>query len=244
MKKIFFALLSLIITCSASAQNRISEHNTIAWVAGFATIQTKSKFSYYLEYQWRRADLFKNWLQGLSRVGLNYKVNNHIMVQAGYAYIETHPYGTYGLIAIPKTFKEHRTHQLLIINNNINKVQTHQRIRLEQRWVGRYNSINSTKTDRWIFTNRIRYMLRTDFPLKNQWSIGAFDEILIGFGKNVGENVFDQNRLALLLGKKINPHVKIEGGYFQQLVQLGREINNKNVFQYNNGLIVNTILNF
>ena len=62
--------------------------------------------------------------------------------------------------------------------------------------------------------------------------------------KNVNENIFDQNRLAILLGYRFNKKFRIEGGFLQQIVQLGREVNNRNVFQYNNGIILNSYFNF
>jgi hypothetical protein len=71
-----------------------------------------------------------------------------------------------------------------------------------------------------------------------------YNEILIGFGKNVNENVFDQNRLAMLLGYRFNKIFRVEGGFLQQIVQLGREVNNRNVYQYNNGIILNSYFNF
>ena len=70
-----------------------------------------------------------------------------------------------------------------------------------------------------------------------------FISLFIGFGKNVNVNVFDQNRVAVLLGYKFSPSLRIEGGYLNQTVQLGREVNGRNVFQYNNGIILNTYLN-
>jgi hypothetical protein len=57
---------------------------------------------------------------------------------------------------------------------------------------------------------------------------------MIGFGKNVAENIFDQNRIGILFGYRFSPKVRLEAGYLNQIVQLGREINNQNVFQYNN----------
>ena len=74
--------------------------------------------------------------------------------------------------------------------------------------------------------------------------IALYDEIIIGFGKNVNENVFDQNRVGILLGYKFSSIVRLEGGYLNQTLQLGREVENRNVFQYNNGIIINTIFNF
>lgn len=68
--------------------------------------------------------------------------------------------------------------------------------------------------------------------------------LLIGFGKNVGTNVFDQNRINLGLGYKINPSSKIEVGYISQIVQQSRLNADKNpVFEYNNGFLIALIYN-
>ena len=40
----------------------------------------------------------------------------------------------------------------------------------------------------------------------------AADEIFIGDGKNLGVNIFGQNRIFLLLGYKLNKNLSIEGG--------------------------------
>jgi hypothetical protein len=74
--------------------------------------------------------------------------------------------------------------------------------------------------------------------------IAIYDELFIGFGKNVNENIFDQNRVGILLGYRFTPFFKIEGGYLNQILQLGREVNNNNVFQYNNGIIINAYFDF
>ncbi|MDV7390030.1 hypothetical protein RZS08_01700, partial [Arthrospira platensis SPKY1] len=64
------------------------------------------------------------------------------------------------------------------------------------------------------------------------------------FGENVAANIFDQNRIGVVLGYRLNSNFRVEGGFLNQIVQFGRTINNRNVFQYNNGLIINTYLNF
>jgi hypothetical protein len=93
-------------------------------------------------------------------------------------------------------------------------------------------------------------MFRLQIPLKGN-TIGnntpyaaVYDEVLIGFGKNVNENVFDQNRLGLILGYRFSAKVRIEGGYLNQIVQLSREVNGSNVFQNNKGILLSTVLNF
>ena len=56
-------------------------------------------------------------------------------------------------------------------------------------------------------------------------------------------NVFDQNRIGILIGYRFNKNVRIEAGYLNQTLQLGRLVNGKNVFQNNNGIIINTNFN-
>ncbi len=65
----------------------------------------------------------------------------------------------------------------------------------------------------------------------------------------VNENVFDQNRIGLLIGYRLYKKWRIEGGFFNQILQLPREIllpgsmAGQNVFQSNSGFIVNTYFN-
>jgi hypothetical protein len=70
-----------------------------------------------------------------------------------------------------------------------------------------------------------------------------YDEIFVGFGENVQANIFDQNRIGILLGYRFNKNVRIEGGVLNQILQFGRQINGKNVFQHNNGIILNANFN-
>ena len=240
--------LSLIIlTCLPvfmHAQNRISDHNSIGWYTLFVTPKINDRLSGHLDYQWRRSDIISNWQQSLLRVGLTYKIDNQVSAQVGYAWIKTFVYGDYSLIAVPKPFPEHRIYEQLQVTTPVGRTMLTHRLRLEQRWLGRFKSMESPKADDWIFLNRFRYMPRLDVPLDKNWYAAMYDEIFIGFGKQVGENVFDQNRLAVMLGYKFSKTVRLEGGFLSQIVQLPREIDNKNVFQYNNGIVVNTYLSF
>ena len=65
---------------------------------------------------------------------------------------------------------------------------------------------------------------------------------MIGFGENVAANVFDQNRIGLLIGYRKSSYFKVEAGYLNQLLQFGRLVDEEHVFQNNNGLILNIIL--
>ena len=135
------------------------------------------------------------------------------------------------------------------VTDEIGRFSLQHRLRLEQRWLEKYNNAASEVPESHTYVNRFRYMLRVQAPLQgrtlddHEFYAAAYDELFIGFGKNVGENIFDQNRVALLAGYKLNKHLRIEAGYLNQILQLGREVNNRNVLQYNKGLIVNVLVN-
>ena len=148
-----------------------------------------------------------------------------------------------------KDFTEHRLFQMATITDKVCIIDLSHRFLLEQRWVGRYTNANLTKEDEFPLLNRLRYMLRLQIPLKGNEIkdktpyFAVYDEIFIGFGKNVNENIFDQNRIGILFGYRFSPLVRIEAGYLNQTLQLGREVNNRNVFQQNNGVIMNVVFN-
>lgn len=245
MKRIVpVVLLTIIFSGSYSQNTRLTEHNTIGWFSTIITPSISKKVSGHVEYLWRRDNLVKDWQQSLLRVGVNFKVHPQVTLHAGYAWIETYPYGTYPLAAIPKRFPEHRIYEQIVVNSTVGKTNLMHRLRLEQRWLGRFTSMASDKPDSYGYLNRLRYMPRLDIPLKKKFYASVYDEIFIGFGKNVNENVFDQNRVGLMVGYKANNTFRIEGGFINQIVQLGREINGRNVFQYNSGIIINSYINF
>lgn len=230
------------------AQNtRISNHNTIGWYNYFGTFTLNKKISIHTEYQWRRAQLVTQWQQSLLRLGINYQLHPKVQLRLGYAWVETFPYGDIPLNGFGKRFTEHRLFQMATITDKIAPLELAHRFMLEQRWVGRYSTPNLTTEDKFVFLNRLRYMFRLQLPLRgksmaNQTPyIALYDELFAGFWKNTGENVFDQNRSGLLLGYRFNNTCRVEGGYLSQIVQLGREVNGRNVFQYNNGLIMNAL---
>lgn len=246
----FVALFCLGLSNLGWAQNtRITDHNTIGWFTNTTTLQLTSRWSGHLEYQFRRDDFVKTWQQSLLRTGVNYRANDRLTLRVGYAWAETFPYGDYPIQAAGRQFPEHRAYQMALLTNPVGRVDISHRFMLEQRWIGRFLSADSSGPDEWFYVNRVRYMFRAQVPLgkpkledKTAY-LAAYDEVFLGFGRNVNENVFDQNRLGLLVGYRFNAKFRLEGGFLQQVVQLPREINGRNVFQYNNGLIVNTVVN-
>jgi hypothetical protein len=148
-----------------------------------------------------------------------------------------------------KQFTEHRIFQMAQLSQKVGKVDFSHRFMLEQRFVGKYSDAQATKESEFPLLHRMRYMVRMQIPLKGNEVkdktpyLAVYDEVFVGFGNYVNANVFDQNRIGVLLGYRFSKNFRLEGGYLNQTLQYGRLINGKNVFQNNNGLIINSNIN-
>jgi hypothetical protein len=251
LKQLIVILCLACIIKNVEAQNQRSTHyNTIGWYNYFGTINLNKKFGIHTEYQWRRNQLITDWQQSLLRVGLNFSLNPHVLFRVGYGWIETFPYGDVPINSLGRDFTEHRFFQMLQLSHKEGRLDFSHRFMLEQRYLGIYVAANTAKEDKFNFLNRARYMFRAQVPLtkKDANSNGipyfaVYNEIFIGFGKNVGVNIFDQNRLAFLMGYRFNKNIRVEAGYLHQILQFGRTIDSKNIFQNNKGIILNSYLN-
>lgn len=247
MKKLICFYLLLLPATLLAQNDRLNDPNNINWLQTINTINLSKKWSIHAEYQWRRENGLKSWQQSLLRVGVNYKLNDNITAHIGYGWIETFPYGDYP-IAATGTFPEHRLYEQLSFRQPVNKwIFTH-RFRVEQRWLGRVvaNTGSNREIDGWNFLHRFRYQFRLQYPFwqkgQQQFYGAAADEILIGAGKKLGVNIFDQNRIFLLLGYKVNKGLSFELGYLNQTLQQGRRINNNTIMQRNNGVVLTSLL--
>lgn len=241
----------LCFRSNSYSQNRLRTNNTIIWLNNFHTINIDKHWAVSAEYQWRRTEGIKSWQQSLLRAGIQYKFANGVSVLAGYGWIETFPYGDYPPAA-SQPFPEHRIYEQVIWNDNIGRLQLNHRGRLEQRFLGVLDpqAEDVREITRWNYLNRLRYQLRAVLPLNQRtledktWYAAAFDEIFIGFGKNVNANIFDQNRIGILVGYRLNKRFSLEGGYLNQTLQQPQPVSGKSVFQYNNGFILNLLCNW
>jgi len=243
---IFFMLLWVPVVVNAQ-NTRIRNNNNIVWLNGFGTFRMTPKWSIHSEFQFRRVEGVNYGQQELYRFGINRKLNDQMMVRLGAAYVETHPYGMIPLNVFGKAFSEYRTFQMLTLQNPIKNFKVSNRFMLEQRWVGKYTNADLEKEDVYTYLNRARYQFRVQTP---QWTMkngesGFYgllqNELFVGFGRNVGENIFDQNRFSVQMGCKVNSHFSVETGFLSQILQFAREIQGNNVVQYNRGWVVNMI---
>jgi len=232
-------------TLSFSQNTFIKTYGQIGWFNTFGTVNINKKTGLHVEYQWRRSNYIKDWQQSLLRVGYNYQMHPSILLRAGYAWIETFAYGTIPINVFGKDFTEHRLFEMAQFSHQAGHLAFTHRLMLEQRFVGRYSQSNLIKEDQFPLLHRARYMMRLQVPLgtdktKNKTPyVALFDEVFIGFGKHVIYNVFDQNRIGVMIGYKYNQALRFEAGYLNQTIQFGRQINKQSILQFNSGFIIN-----
>lgn len=235
-KIILSAFAVLFSTVAFTQEKRITDNNTIGWFVYTGTFKVKPRLAIHTEYQWRRDNAVTNWQQGLFRTGINYSLHKDVNIIVGYAHAQTFSYGDYPAAF---AFPEHRIFEQAIIKNPVGKVNLSHRFTFEQRFVGKVTMPAGRKTTNYSYMNRVRYRFRAEVPVyKNNLSFILQDEVFVGWGKNVGANVFDQNRINLLLGYKLNDMVKLEAGYINQALQQASRVNNNPVFQNNNGFVL------
>lgn len=204
-----FMLTFVVFGLIGHAQTTIDDQ-LHGWVVYQGNHKLNEQWDLHTEYQWRRADGFADWQQSLARVGLDYKLNPNCTVTGGYAWVVSYPYGSQ---PIANRTNENRVWQQVILKQPIGNLQVQHRYRLEQRWIDTQ------------FKQRIRYRAQCIIPLQKNYlenGKGLFmnvnDEVFLGFGKDIGKNILDQNRFIVALGYKFNPNFNFQMGYLNQFV--------------------------
>lgn len=241
----FFTLaIAIVIYLPLSSQvTRQTTNNNNGWFMYFGDHKLSEKWGVHLEAQWRRNEFILKPQQLLLRIGINYHFNTTAFATLGYCFVDTYPYGAF---AVKTTFPEHRLWEQVQIKNQVGHFEIVTRFRLEQRWLdlpvlvdGKYEPGPS------VYQNRFRVLSRFSIPFKGQTitdkSLYAtvYDELMVSFGKNVGYNIFDQNRAYIALGYKIPKVGRLEIGYMNQIILKsdGVKVENNHTLQV--GLISN-----
>ena len=225
--------------------NRIRDYNTVGWYTYNGDHKLDDRWKLHTEYQWRRIDFIKSWQQSLARAGLVYKLSDRVNVSSAYTLLVTYPYGNYPDATVPTP--EHRIYEDITLSDQLGRLKLSHRFRLEQRWFGQPSDSNPRKIADWEYQNRARYQLSATYPLSgptidnNEFYLNAFEEIFIGFGGNVGNNVFNQNRLSGGVGYQIKENFKLELNYLSRISQHPESdpVTNKAIFDQDRGFRLN-----
>lgn len=213
------ALVVLMIPVGLSAQVR----DNSAWAAWFNSYRVSDKLGIHFDAQVRSSDDLESVKNILIRPGLTWFFEENKNATFGYAFIRTRQ--TLEGIANPN-LTEHRIWQQFIYNQKVSRASLTHRFRLEQRFIGQLSDD--------IFSQRLRYFLRAQVPLKNTggaaFSGGAFlalqNEVFLHLQNKdrLNGHIFDQNRAYLAVGYRFNPMVDLEAGYLNQASR-GKERN-------------------
>ncbi|MEZ0484173.1 DUF2490 domain-containing protein [Fibrella aquatica] len=245
------AVMGSLSGYEAIGQNRVLDHNAIGWYTYNGDHKISKDWTIHTEYQWRRIDLIRTWQQSLARIGVMKSLSDRVKAGAGYTYFTTFPYGDYPQADAGVPYSEQRTHQDIQFESSYGKLTMTQRFRLEQRWLATLSEQNPREVADWEFQNRVRYQIAGEIPLSGdtiddgELYFNFFDEVFIGFGKNVGQNIFNQNRLSGGIGYQFRDNFQLELNYLNQVVQHADldAITSKPVFEINNGFRLNLIYN-
>ena len=207
------------------------------WLASFNTFSTGKKTSIHFDGQWRSSGHVKNMQTLLLRGGFNYKISSAATLTGGYAYILNRKI----LNGITGYAPEHRLWQQALLKHKLKKIEVTHRFRTEQRFMANSSIQNNRFTNEGSnYASRFRYFIRNVLPLasaENGFSKGMFaslqNELFLNVGntQTVNGKTFDQNRLYLALGYKLNKRYSFDVGYLNQY------INGKNNAFTNNHIV-------
>jgi hypothetical protein len=204
------------------AQKEIAnQENT--WFVYVGNHRISQRFGLHTEYQFRRADLFQDWQQSLLRLGIDYYVKSGEQFTAGYAWIKSYPYGEQPIAHLNN---EHRIWQQFITKSKFCRIELQHRYRFEQRFIENWNTSvdGGHSLTGYLYRQRARYRFQIAIPLnKREMSDNTLfcvinDEVFLGFGKDIGKNVLDQNRFFTALGWRFNAACNIQLGYLNQYI--------------------------
>lgn len=221
--------------------------NRIGWLVYQGDHAIGKKWKLHTEYQWRRTHFITDWQQSLARLGLLYSVNDNVTVSGGYTNLVTYPYGAFPEANVGRPNLEHRLYEDVELDNPVGVLALSHRVRLEQRYTGEWSNSPAGQQLEWSYLNRIRYRLKGTLPLNGQsgnangFYATFYDEVFIGFGKNVGLDVFDQNRIYGAIGYQFSDSFRLEGGYLNQITQHSdpEPVSGKPIFEANHGVLIN-----
>lgn len=193
------------------------------WLASFNTFKTGKKTSIHADVQLRSSDELKHTQALLLRPGFNFHVTKKLTITAGYAFVHNRRV----VSGVSGYAPEHRIWEQLLYNHKLKNIFVSHRFRLEQRFISKtIIQNNEFKNDGSVYANRIRYFIRNLIPFQQQktFSKGVFaalqNEVFVNIGNtaNVNGKFFDQNRLYVAMGYRLNSSFDLETGYLNQYI--------------------------
>lgn len=244
-------LLALAAAPAAAQNTRLVDRNALAWFTYSGDHKVAHKWAVHTEAQVRRVRLGATPQQLLLRLGGVYRLPHEVKLGGGYTNFTTYTYGQHPSAELGEPTPEHRAYEDITFGADYGRLHLAHRLRLEQRWLGLLDPGQPTQVASWQYQNRARYQLAGQLPLQgpalddHEWYVNFFDELFIGFGPNVNQNIFNQNRISAGLGYQFTDAFQLELNYLNQWTLQGDEdaATGRQVFENNNGFRLNVVYN-
>ncbi len=196
---------------SARAESPIVQQT--GWGAWFNNAAINDDIGIVSDVQLRSQDEWAGPRTLLIRPGLSWYVQPGQTLSAGYAYIDTFNRDAEDAV-------EHRIWQQWVSSYRLQRVNVSQRLRLEQRFIGRPGAPD-------VYSDRFRWFARAQLPLNagsGTFTQGAFlafqNEAMVNLSGRDALNapLFDQNRAYVAFGWRLNRTADVEIGYLNQWI--------------------------
>jgi hypothetical protein len=195
------ALIALSVVLASAMPARAQDTTDVQfWWLNVATIRLSENWRLHLEEQPRWFNDASESYQIITRTALGRRVNDHLTVWGGYAWVAKPPGAG--------VQHEHRIWQQASVTlPTVERWAPSLRFRLEQRFQGEWADSS----------HRARMMARGVRPISGDggWSIVGYDELFLTVDETAPGPLqgYDQNRLFGGLLRRLNAHASLEFGY-------------------------------
>ena len=207
----------LLIAGLAGAQNGAESAPThISDEGGWFEVNLGKKlsnnWSLSLVHQHRRTNFFERYHHAFWVLGGAKQIGERSSFGGGYVYLHNQPLDLDGLST---TVYEHRGFQFFKTSRVVRNVTLTHRSQLEERFLNTTTyptSAENSKNEVHSFALRGRFYFGASYPLTNQLSITAFEELF--FQTDFETPLFlEQNRAGALVKYQLSNHVAVSAGY-------------------------------
>lgn len=207
-----------------------TQHQNTGWGMWLNNTMINKKWGLYFDTQVRSSDGWTNVRNFLFRPGITYYANSKNEYTLGYLLNQTY---THAEEPLEHVLTEHRIWEQYVHRHKISRIIAMHRFRLEQRFTERQSADQ-------LFTQRFRYFARFIIPFtkpSTSFEKGPFAAVQNELFFNIqnkdqlNNSLFDQNRLYLAGGYRINKHVDLEAGYLNQAIKGSNNNTSNNVVQ-------------
>lgn len=198
---------------------RTTYANWNAWFVVTGEVALSERWTFLFDVSDRRSGPVDQIQALFGRIGASYELTPNVHVAVGGNRSESYPYGK-----VPSAYKtpEWRLWEHVQLSQHLGRLSLLHRYRFEQRFLGK-SSTGDGAIDKWVHAGRFRYKISGTLPLHGPsvapggLYLTAADEIFVSYGPSVQNNVFDQNRAAVGIGRRLSSEWRMELGYLDQL---------------------------